>query len=212
MREAEPFISRLRARLKQPLPAWEAHQLMVPPVRGKQVDIPSDARLAAVLLLLFEEKGEWHLPLMRRQVDGRVHSGQICWPGGLRNGQDPDYSFTALREAEEEIGVDPAQVTLLGDLSEVYIPPSRSLVYPKLGVFPRRPAYRLDPLEVDEVMELRLADLWQRNLTETRRVEVKPGSFITTRGYALREDRFVWGATAMMLAELAMLAEEVLLG
>ena len=198
--------------MQQPLPGWEAHQLMVPPVRGKEVVIPPDARLAAVLLLLFEAEGEWYLPLMRRQVDGRVHSGQLCWPGGLCQQQDADYTFTALREAEEEIGVDPARVTLLGDLSELYIPPSRSLVFPKLGCYPQRPTYRLDPVEVAEVIELRLADLWERNLTETRRVEVKPGQFITASGYALSEACFVWGATAMMLAELGMLVEEVLPG
>ncbi len=158
---------------------------------------------AAVLVPLFVADGHLHVVLTRRREDLRRHGGEISFPGGRA---DPGETLvqTALREAEEEIGLDPAGVELLGALTPTPTVVTGYAVYPFVGLVDAGRAWRLSPREVDEVLELRVADL-RAGFGRQR---------LLRRGVAFRTDVYVvgdaliWGATARMLGDLlARLAE-----
>ncbi|RMG23735.1 MAG: CoA pyrophosphatase [Bacteroidetes bacterium] len=202
------FIERLRLRLQQPLPGLDAQMRMAPPVRGREYVIPPNARRSAVLALLYPCQDQYYLAFMKRAEDGRVHSGQVCFPGGRREKEDTDYTFTALRETEEELGVPASKVAVLGPLTELYIPPSNSLVYPRVGYYPGRPQFKPDQKEVAQVLEVPLGHFLKQEVVGRHRVDVHAGNYIEAPGYTVGE-HLIWGATAMIIAELMHLVREI---
>lgn len=209
-----PSIEDIQAALAGPLPG-QAGQIKMAPQRPENQPnrwevIPPDCREAGVLLLLYprqaENKGqapsgsELYLVLMRRNEYPGVHSGQISLPGGRReNGET--LQTTALREANEELGVLPAALQIIGELSPLYTPPSNFCIYPFVAYSPVSPTFQPDPKEVAEVVEMpfrllydpaiRREELWQFPEMGQRRVP-----FFDVFGHQ------VWGATAMILSEL----------
>lgn len=202
------LITFLRQRIQQPLPGLDVQMTMAPPIRRHHEPIPADARLSAVMLLLYPHQGTWTLPLMRRAQDGRVHSGQISLPGGKYEEVDPDFLQTALRETEEEFGIQRESISVLGSLTEIYIPPSRFMVYPKVGMLPERPVFRADPREVAEIIEVDVFQFLEDRRKSIHRVHASGGGFLEAPGYTLNSGELVWGGTAMILAELAHLLRE----
>lgn len=202
------LIQFLQQRLQQPLPGLDAQMEMCPPIRGRNVEVPDDARLSAVMMLLYEEEGIWKIPLMRRAQDGRVHGGQISLPGGRKDPEDIDFASTALRETEEEFGIPRTEIHLIGSLTNIYIPPSRFLVYPHVGTLPEKPDFQPDPREVAEIIEVELYQFLEEERKGIHEVDVFAGNIIQTPGYTLNQGELVWGGTAMMLAELAHLVRE----
>lgn len=208
MTVSDTLIPRLRARLQQPLPGLNAQMRMAPPIRGREYVIPPNARKNGVLALLYPHQELFHLAFMKRTDDGRVHGGQISFPGGGRETADRDFVHTALREAEEEMGIPPEKVDVLGSLTELYIPPSNSLVYPTVGYLDHRPAFVLDPIEVAAAIEIEVARFWQQAVRGVHEVDVFNGTLIKAPGYTI-DGHLIWGATAMMIAELMAVLEEV---
>ncbi|TAE48920.1 MAG: CoA pyrophosphatase [Bacteroidetes bacterium] len=198
-------LSFIRQRLAQPLPGLDAQMTMAPPIRRRDVAVPEDARRSAVLVLIYPFDNQWIVPFMRRTDDARIHAGQVCFPGGRREPGDPDFQFTALREADEEMGIPHQEVEVLGALTEVYIPPSNSLVFPFLGYLPARPVFVPAPREVADIIEVPLSQLLDPAIRGTHRVDVFGGNMIEAPGYVVHEKHLIWGATAMMIAELAAL-------
>ncbi len=198
----------LQHRIAQPLPGIEAQANMMPPIREKIVSVPDDAKLSAVMMLLYQHEGRWMIPLMRRAEDGRVHGGQISLPGGRKEESDTDFVMTALRETEEEFGIPREEIQVLGSLTEIYIPPSRFLVYPKIGVMPQRPTFQPDAKEVAEIIEVELFQFLEESRRGIHEVDVFGGHIIQAPGYTVNDNELIWGGTAMMLAELAHLLEE----
>ncbi|MDX2250117.1 MAG: CoA pyrophosphatase [Bacteroidia bacterium] len=201
MNESQPFIHKLKQRLSQPLPGLDAQMTMSPSLRGRNPVIPENVRKSAVLVLVYPQNGSLYVPFMRRAEDGRVHSGQISFPGGKWDDTDTDFIDTALREANEEMGIRREEVEVLGQMTELYIPPSNFLVYPTVGFSPRRPDFIPDPKEVADIVEVEIAHLADKNIRGSHRVEVFGGNYITAPGFTVNGDRLIWGATAMMLAE-----------
>lgn len=202
------LISFLKQRIDQPLPGIDAQANMMPPIRKKIVSVPDDAKLSAVMMLLYQHEDRWMIPLMRRAEDGRVHGGQISLPGGRKEPEDTDFMMTALRETEEEFGIPPEEVQILGSLTEIYIPPSRFLVYPQLGIATQRPEFNPDPREVAEIIEVEVLQFLEESRRGIHEVDVFGGHIIQAPGYTVNENELIWGGTAMMLAELAHLLEE----
>lgn len=200
-------IARLRRRLAGPLPGTEAQLTMAPVYRQD----PSMAtiegkpcREAGVLVLFFPRDGVPTLLLTVRRGDLKNHAGQVSFPGGRREPYET-LRETALREAHEEVGVDPATVDVLGTLTPLYIPPSNFCVYPFVGMTPQTPALQPQDAEVEAVLCVSLAHL--RN-PQTRRREPWTLHGTTVDVPFLDVDGHkVWGATAMMLAELLTLLD-----
>lgn len=205
-------MEKLGRRLQQPLPGLEAQLEMAPPARGNGVlQVPPDAKKSAVLILLYPHEGKPHTVFMKRAEDQRVHSGQISFPGGRIEPQDPDIFHTALREAQEEIGLDASGVRILGRLSDMYIPPSNFLVYPALGYTLRRPDFVPDAREVAAVIEAPLAHFWEESSRSLREIEQRTrwGHYRTTAPAFQLGEHIIWGATAMMLNELLKVVKEL---
>jgi 8-oxo-dGTP pyrophosphatase MutT (NUDIX family) len=205
----EELAERLRRRLANPLPGESAHAQVSHQERKDFFSnnrVPDDAVSSSVLIMLYMDGDEIRFPLIRRAVDGHVHSGQIGLPGGRRDESDEDEADTALRELEEEIGVDRNSVELLGRLSELYIPPSNFKVYPYVGIHRGSPAFVTDPREVDHVIEAGLSEFFYPENLRQHRIVLRSGREIDTPAF-IYKGHTVWGATAMMLNELRWLIE-----
>lgn len=202
------LVELLRERLRGPLPGLEAQLRMCPPQRGEPAqwhEAQRNACRAAVLALLFPFGETTALVLTQRHADLKAHSGQISFPGGrIEPGETPVEA--ALREGWEEVGIDPAAPDVLGTLTDLYIPPSDFTVTPVVAAIPERPVFRPQEEEVDVIIEVPLPALLDPAAHVSavwtfgeREIEVPYFAF---------GDFEIWGATAMMLAELLALLEE----
>jgi len=153
---------------------------------------------AGVLVPLYQAKGDLHAVFTKRRDDLRRHAGEISFPGGSQDFPDEDLRVTALREAEEEIGLRREEVELVGAL-----PPTGTFVtgyriHPFVGMIRSGHAWTLQPDEVDEVLELSLRALVEGH--QNKRL-LRRGVPIKTPTYTVGEN-FVWGATARIVQEL----------
>lgn len=151
-----------------------------------------------VPLFLTAEDSEPHLVLTRRRSDLRRHAGEISFPGGRQDPEDADLTGTALREAQEEIGLAPESVSLLGELPPVSTFVTNYLIHPFVGVIPPAQRWRLSPREVDAVLELPLRALRE---SRTRARLERRGMSFETDAYEL-DGQVIWGATFRILADL----------
>jgi len=195
----------LRGRLTGTLPGLDAQRrfMPTPPRTGwKPGEFPSDARMAAGLLLLYPGREGPSIPLTVRASGLRRHAGQISLPGGAAD-EGETLVQAALREADEEIGVDPARVRILGELTPVHVLVSGFTLHPIVGITDDRPEFRPAAHEVENVIEVSIADL--QDASNIRHgVRTREGLAIEYPYFHLRE-RQVWGATAMILGEFVCL-------
>ena len=198
------LAARLEAAFTAPLPGARVHARLTP--RLIDGTIPQRApqeRPAAVLVLLFPRDGVPHLVLTVRAAGLPHHADQISLPGGRpAAGETPEA--TALREAAEEVGVDAAAITILGRLTPVHIPVSGFTVQAIVGLVAERPAFVPAPGEVAAILEVPLATLGDPARFGVAR-RARAGVEIDAPYFAVGEHQ-VWGATAMILAELLVLA------
>ncbi|MBA3328381.1 MAG: CoA pyrophosphatase [Solirubrobacterales bacterium] len=153
---------------------------------------------AAVLVPLYVADGELHAVFTRRRDDMRRHPGEISFPGGRRDEGEDDLRVTALREAEEEIGLPREAVQLLGALAPTPTVATNYAVYPYVGLIEPGREWTISAREVDAVLELRLTDL---RAGHGRRRLLRRGVPFRTDVYAVGE-QLIWGATARMVADL----------
>ena len=155
---------------------------------------------AAVLAAIFlgGEPEEPHVVLTRRRADLRRHAGEISFPGGRSDAEDADLAETALREAEEEIGLPRAEVTMLGTLPPVSTFATNYVIHPFVASIPAGIAWSPSPREVDAVLELPVPAL-MAGRTRTR-LERRGISF-ETDAYVVN-DHLIWGATARIIEYL----------
>ncbi|MGV3638715.1 MAG: NUDIX hydrolase [Flavobacteriales bacterium] len=198
-------VARLQRRLAGPLPGHDAFLELSgykrPDLeRARQLDPPP--RDSAVLALIYPKGTELHLLLMVRPTYDGVHSGQVSFPGGKREPGDADLRETALREFTEETGAAAQQVEVLGALSTIYIPPSRMLVTPYVGFAERIGPWRPDPNEVARLLEVPLDQVLRDDILKRREQFIQMMGRSVEIPYFDLEGEVVWGATAMMIAEL----------
>jgi 8-oxo-dGTP pyrophosphatase MutT (NUDIX family) len=200
----------LRERLQGTLPGLDAQLRFAPtpPRPGWGAgDMPADARRAAVLVLLYPLDNDVAVPLTVRASGLARHAGQISLPGGAAD-EGETLAQAALRETSEEIGVDPATVRVLGELTPVHVLVSGFTLHPVVGVTDERPAFIAAPGEVDEIVEVPVADL--RDASRIRRgTRVREGVAVEYPYFDLRGHQ-VWGATAMVLGEFITLLQDAL--
>jgi 8-oxo-dGTP pyrophosphatase MutT (NUDIX family) len=163
----------------------------------------ADARPAAVLVLVVPgSTGEASVVLIERATGGRHHSGEVSFPGGRAEDGDADLVATALREAEEEVGLDAAaaELTIAGALESFWIPVSNFRVTPVVAVARRHPVLAASPDEVAAIVEAPLSAFVPPAPIEV--VERDVGDWrIRYGGYRIGE-LHVWGATARILGQL----------
>ena len=202
-------IEWLRERLAQPLPGRAAQERMMGRVVGMPLKIPDNARPSAVLCLLFPVDDDLNVLLMKRREDKTAHSGQVSFPGGSYDQSDADLKATALREAQEEVGIVSSEVDILGALTPLYIPVSNFNVYPYVGFAHQRPVYNLSHNEVSYTIEVPLSSLLHPDRKTLADVTspVVPGIIRQVRAYKLEDNTIIWGATAMIISELEAVLE-----
>lgn len=193
---------------QQPLPGHEEIVLRMSPNRLRLKAEPNEnTRRSAVLLLFYPKGEEVFLPLiLRPQYDG-VHGGQMAFPGGRAEFKDKDIHATALREAQEEIGIKATDVKVISSLTELFIPPSNLYCQPVLGCLPYRPDFYPDEREVAGIFEVGISEILDPNIIQIRTVEARGYKF-ETPCFVIQE-QVVWGATALMIAELIEILKQI---
>lgn len=204
----ETVLALLRERFARPLAGTAAHDRMSPSHRrppGMRA-YTAPPRKSAVMLILFGAVDNLSTLFIKRpEYDGH-HGGQMAFPGGKVERQDDTLQDTAIRECNEEIGIliDPSEI--VGSLSTLHIPLSNLDVYPFVAYLPQLPSPVPDPREVDYTVEVQIARLQMRE-TVCRKEIVLNGIPVTIPYFDVAGHE-VWGATAMITAELlAMLGE-----
>lgn len=183
-------MSRIREELRERLAASAGSESPAPAHLKDETE-------AAVLVPLYVRDGELHAVFTKRREDLRRHPGEISFPGGRRDHPDEQLETTALREAEEEVGLAPQDVELLGTLAPVGTFVTGYLIYPHVGLI-EPIAWKPSPNEVELVLELPLHRL-------VAGYAIRP---MTRRGFTFETDTYVvgdhliWGATARILGDL----------
>jgi 8-oxo-dGTP pyrophosphatase MutT (NUDIX family) len=185
----EPLVSRAVAARRSDFTRWPT-----PPVGGRR---------SAVLILLGEQPGTGpDVLLLQRAATLRSHAGQPAFPGGASDPDDVDAAATALREAHEEVGLDPASTTVIATLPRLWIPVSGFVVTPVLGWWHApHEVGPTDPAEVARVERIPVSELTD----PANRVRVRLSSGYLGPAFAVR-DMIVWGFTAGVLSALLDLA------
>lgn len=198
------LVKVLESRLGKDLPGESSHQKMMSydrPTAAEAFKHKIPPRKSGVLLLLYPKAGEMHTVFIKRPSYQGVHSAQISFPGGRFEAVDSDLRETALREAEEEVGVNRGHVKVIGQLSELYIPPSNFLVYPSVGLIDYEPQFIPQEREVDQIIESRVESIIHEDTIEQRDIFIKNyNRHITVPTFQV-QGHTIWGATAMILAE-----------
>lgn len=203
--EVQAIARHLKMKFQNPLPGEKAQFKMAPykrPNHHEALKVNPNPRRAAVLALFFQKENNPHILLMQRNEYDGAHSGQVCFPGGSIEGSDQNHIHTALREAHEELNVAPDHVEILGELSPLYIPPSKFLINPVVGIYKGEPLWKPDAFEVKDVLEVPVNVLLNNQNIKNGPVYAPSLKSKITVPYYQFENCTVWGATAMVISEL----------
>ncbi len=204
------LTDRLREAVSRPLDDWREVYEGFSPVdletgeRRPRVPPPgADSRRAAVLVPIVVEGEDARVVYTVRKDDLADHAGQISFPGGSIESGDGSLMETALREAEEEIYLSPELVEVVGELEEMYIPPSNFRVSPFVGLLPPEAEMVLAPDEVEEIFTVSVAKLTDQN-TFRKVIWRRDGRDYEVAVFAIEGPvrRYIWGATAAITAAL----------
>lgn len=194
--------------LSNKLPGKKAHLIMAPDHRVNSLSLekapPANAINSAVLVLLVPSLNEWEVVLIKRNFYNGIHSGQVSFPGGKCDKNDSDITYTACREAFEELGIEREDFKIIGQLSRLYVPPSNYVIYPVLATSTNRREYNPDPREVAGYIHAPLS-CFNPSLITRSRVQAGPDEWIEAPSYVI-DEHVIWGATAMIIAELYQVA------
>ena len=199
------IIEAIRQQLAGELPGTEFQLRKVPSIRNPNVKKTfSTIRESAVMILLYPVNDVLHIVYIKRPEYDGPHSGQISFPGGKREKTDESLQHTALRESQEEVGVDTNQIQILGRLTKLFIPVSNSEVHPFVGYSSHPVTFNPDPKEVEFVIEVPLMDIVDPKYSTIVRMH-RYDIDILTPMYIFSNDEIL-GATAIITSEI----EEVL--
>jgi len=184
-------------------PGVSAQRLMMPENRDLFI-IEKNPRKSAVLIALYQPNGsndfsQIYFPVIRRSVYNGHHSGQMALPGGKHEQSDSNLIDTALREANEEIGINPDKVIILGNLTELYVPVSNITILPVVAYLNSKPDFTINKSEVDSVFTVSLDELLSSESKKSEEQNIH--GLKANVPYYLFSGCKVWGATAMILSE-----------
>ncbi len=205
MNFSSDFFSNLNKQLKQVLPGESAQKkLSAHPdytIKGLLQKNPNP-RQSAVMIVLWPENNGVRCLLIRRSDSASAHGGQMAFPGGKWDELDTDLIQTAIRETREEIGLGLDTQSVIGALSPLYIPVSNFLVNPFVASCGMRPLLSIEPAEVQDVVDFDLGHILNDQNIHIGERLLQNGAKLKTPYYEI-EGFEVWGATAMILSELA---------
>lgn len=194
-------IEKLKNRLTIGLPGRAAHSMMIPAHRMPEFEMNiSEGRKSAALLLLYPKDEKLCTVFIKRPEYEGHHSGQISLPGGKFQTEDISLQCTALREANEETGIVPQEVTILSALTELFIPPSNFILTPYIGFQLTRPHFIPDPREVAGIIEADLQEFNSSNI-HIKDITLHNGRIVQTPYYDIY-GHVIWGATGMIMREV----------
>ncbi len=193
-------IELLKRRLQEDLPGRKAHLEMFPPSRLTEINKhDKPARKSAVLMMLYEKNNNAHIMFIVRTKGNNAHSGQISFPGGKCEEFDRNLTDTALREANEEIGINTKNIEVIGQLSSILIPVSNFIVYPIVAYHTGNLELKINKSEVSELLEVPVSQLLDSKNKRISKVEAQ-GKIIDAPAFVI-QDKIIWGATAMIINE-----------
>jgi len=199
---------------KMDLPG-EAVQLKMAPIERllelkQQAREVNTAKRAGVMALFYPDSNmDTHLVLILRKTYKGVHSAQIGFPGGKLEASDNSLQAAALRETEEEVGVLAETISVVKELTEIYIPPSNFFVQPFLGITKTTPNFIRQEDEVEAILEVPLTHFLDDTILVTKTLTTSYATNIEVPAFLLN-GYVVWGATAMMLSEVRELVKQLL--
>lgn len=199
------LIDQLKTALQNPLPGVESHDAMMRQKRPTPTEIRDQGlphKESAVLILLYPKENTPHIVLTLRPSYDGVHAGQVSFPGGKVEIDDRDLIDTALREAEEEVSIKRKDVEIIGQLTELYIPPSRFIVQPVVAFSAQEPQFSPDPVEVEKVIQTPLSRIVEDDVIREKEIFLPKYNTTIETSYFDIDEQVVWGATAMILSEL----------
>lgn len=189
------------------LPGTKAHDEIAPYRNAKFLTVKDNPRNAAVLIHLYSVNNETYFTLIKRTTYDGAHSGQISLPGGKEEPEDKSIVDTALREALEETNITSDDLTVIGTLTKIYIPPSNFYVTPVISISSKQPDYIAEELEVNKILEVKISELLHPKNLVNKKIKLSNGATLKTPTFDL-ENETVWGATAMILNELKLILKE----
>lgn len=196
-------MSKIKTALYSSLPGKEAQEIMAPHpkiIEGVEGIHHGPPVSSAVMILIIPDADDLSITFIKRTNKGKYHGGQIALPGGRTEESDNNPIETALRECQEEIGVPPEEIFILGTLSEIYIPLSNYIINPVVGTVLRKPVFSLCEDEVQQILLFRMADLFHP-AHKTSSTFLRHEQEIVAPGYHIGGE-FIWGATAMIISEM----------
>ena len=186
-----------------PLPGKQAHKELAPYRDEIELDFKNkNPKIASTLLLIYPKDGETFFCLIERQEYEGTHSNQISFPGG-KNESGESMKETALRETKEEIGVNPISINIIGELSQVFVPPSNFLIHPFVGYCNFTPDFRANEREVKRIIEVNIDELFKKDVIKIKKMSFKKssGNVNFEVPYLDINNKIVWGATSVILNE-----------
>ncbi len=199
----EEFIRYLKNRFKQPLLPNKAHNEMLPGTGNKHSSEPGDISKAAksgVLILFYPKDDKIFTVFIERPLYDGVHSGQIAFPGGKTEYNDKTLAETAIREANEEIGIEKRKVAVIGSLSDVFVSPSNYIITPFVGIYKNEPLFSIDEKEVKRLIQIPFCEIVKKENIAKAKVEASDGIIYEVPCFKFGNN-IIWGATAMILNE-----------
>jgi len=204
------FIEKLKIRLNQPLPGATAQdQMRARRSSGESISFTHHGlpKQGGVALLLYQHRGSWYFPLIKRKQYQGIHSGQISLPGGKMEPGDLSLAETALRESREELGLSLNHQQIVGNLSELYIIASHFNILPVVALMDSKPSIKPDLREVEYTITASVDQLLLQDIKQQKELLVR-GYDISAPFFDV-ENQVVWGATAMIINEFLTLVKEI---
>lgn len=190
----------MNSKLSYPLPGHAAHARMMNQERFLLNAQPNrSTKKSAVLMVFYPDEDNVMFPLILRPKYDGTHGGQMALPGGKMENIDENLTRTALREAQEEIGIKAIDVNIIGLLTEVYIPVSNYIVQPVVGFLNYKPTFYPDHKEVDEIVTIKFEEFLKKENMGTKNM-LLGNQNVSMPGYTVN-NKWIWGATALIINE-----------
>jgi 8-oxo-dGTP pyrophosphatase MutT (NUDIX family) len=199
------FREALKFKIEEGLPGESSHVKMSPlkrPLSSLALKEATNIRESAVAIILYPDENLHHCILIQRPVYDGTHSGQVSFPGGKKDNEDPHLEYTARREAFEEVGIQLNETHLIGELTDVFIPVSGFQVKPYVYYHESIPNLIPDKREVSEIFTFTIDKLLSDESFSS--MEIKFPNGIVQKNIPCFElsEKQIWGATALILNEL----------